>query len=104
MAVISPFAETTPASSSPLWRKGYPRRCSEAGVPVALHSFHLPQNLLCVALLLSIVLEVEETQPSSWGVQGAGQTAAACVSGAVVNGAPGGPPGSSRTLSSGECH
>ena len=70
---------------------------------LALHFFPLSRKLLRMALLLSIVLEVEETQPSSWDVQGAGQTAAACMSGAVVNGAPGGLLGSSRTPSSGEC-
>ena len=40
---------------------------------LALHFFPLSRNLLRMALLLSIVLEVEETLPSSWDVQGAGQ-------------------------------
>lgn len=101
--MIGPFAETAPASSSiPVGGKAIRGAVPEAGVPVALHLFHLPWNLLRVALLLSIAPRREEMQPSSWGVQElAVQQQPACR--AVVNRAPGGPPGSSRTLSSGEC-
>ena len=69
---------------------------------IALHFCPLSRKLLRAALLMPIFLKVEETQPSSWDVQGAGQAPAVCMADAVVNGAPEGPLGSSRTSSFGE--